>query len=355
MKSDLGKENEEEDIHSQTENILKKIQEQMSLTEDALNNVEIEKEKEKENTASKSMSLPQRKKENQNIIRIKDSSIEFVNLEKKYAETPDDAPFDDYCSLCSAKIYYIKYICVICRDCILCPKCEIEHEHPTLKCKFPQLSTLKDIYIYINTRNNEIKNKNNKNNGGFLSDIFSSKYEFKLECNSYKFSMRKNSVKNVPIILNNLSGYDFNMKNNKLTLFARNNKDLKVHTNFLEDVINKNEKKICLIKIESNNICKVYDFTLELFSSVKMKSNVLNFKVEVNEDEEDEKLNEYFIESNPECYEILIESTKIKRGVKKILEDTQNKFDILLILNCLKNNKGNVDAAYSELINKSNK
>ena len=50
--------------------------------------------------------------------------------------------------------------------------------------------------------------------------------------------MRKNSVKNVPIILNNLSGYDFNMKNNKLTLFARNNKDLKVHTNFLEDVIN---------------------------------------------------------------------------------------------------------------------
>jgi len=349
MKSDLGKENEEEDIYSQTETIMKKISEQMHLTEDALNFVD------NGDTGSKSMSLPQRKKENQNIIRIKDSLLEFVNLEKKYANAPDDAPFDDFCSICSSKIYYIKYICVICRDCILCPKCEIEHEHPTLKCKFPQLSTLKDIYIYINTRNNQIKNNNNnKNNGGFLSGFFSSNYEFKLECNSCKFSMRKNSVKNVPIILNNLSGSELDLKKEKLIIFARNNKDLKVYTNFLVDKVNKNEKDVYLVKIESNDVCKVYDFTLELFSSVKMKSNVLNFKVEINEDEEDEKLNEFFIESYPECYEILIESTKIKKGVKKILEDTQNKFEILLILNCLKNNKGNVDAAYSELLNKSN-
>ena len=348
MKSDLGKENEEEDIYSQTETIMKKISEQMHLTEDALNFVD------NGDTGSKSMSLPQRKKENQNIIRIKDSLLEFVNLEKKYANAPDDAPFDDFCSICSSKIYYIKYICVICRDCILCPKCEIEHEHPTLKCKFPQLSTLKDIYIYINTRNNQIKNNNSKNNGGFLSGFFSSNYEFKLECNSCKFSMRKNSVKNVPIILNNLSGSELDLKKEKLIIFARNNKDLKVYTNFLVDKLNKNEKDIYLVKIESNDVCKVYDFTLELFSSVKMKSNVLNFKVEINEDEEDEKLNEFFIESYPECYEILIESTKIKNGVKKILEDTQNKFEILLILNCLKNNKGNVDAAYSELLNKSN-
>ena len=77
MKSDLGKENEEEDIYSQTETIMKKISEQMHLTEDALNFVD------NGDTGSKSMSLPQRKKENQNIIRIKDSLLEFVNLEKK--------------------------------------------------------------------------------------------------------------------------------------------------------------------------------------------------------------------------------------------------------------------------------
>jgi hypothetical protein len=167
--------------------------------------------------------------------------------------------------------------------------------------------------------------------------------------------MRKNQVKNVPIILYNLSGGEFDMKKQGVTLFARNNKDLKVHTKFLEDKLNKNEKKVYLMKIESGDLCKVYDFTIEVFSSVKMKSNGLNFKVEINEDEEDEKLNEYFIGSYPEFYEILIESKIIKKGVKKILEDTKNQFDLMSILNCLKNNKGNVDEAYFELNNKNNK
>jgi hypothetical protein len=349
MKDEEEKDNED-DIHIQTENIMKKIQEQMNLAEEALNRCKTSVYS--KDTASKSMQLPRKTKEEQNIIRINDSSLEFVNLEQNFSKKPDDAPFDDCCSLCSSKIYYIKYICVVCKDCILCPKCEIDHEHPTVKCKFPQLSTLKDIYIYINTRNNEIKN--NKGGGGFLIDIFSNKSELKLECNSNAFSMRKNKVMNIPISIYNLSGNEFDLRKHKVALFARNNKDLKVYTNFLVDKVNKNEKDIYLVKIESNDVCKVYDFTLELFSSVKMKSNVLNFKVEINEDEEDEKLNEFFIESYPECYEILIESTKIKKGVKKILEDTQNKFEILLILNCLKNNKGNVDAAYSELLNKSN-
>ena len=106
------------------------------------------------------------------------------------------------------------------------------------------------------------------------------------------------------------------------------------------------------MKIESGDLCKVYDFTIEVFSSVKMKSNGLNFKVEINEDEEDEKLNEYFIGSYPEFYEILIESKIIKKGVKKILEDTKNQFDLMSILNCLKNNKGNVDDTFFELSNK---
>jgi hypothetical protein len=167
--------------------------------------------------------------------------------------------------------------------------------------------------------------------------------------------MRKKQVKNVPIILYNLSGSEFDMKKHGVTLFARNNKDLKVHSKLLEDKINKNEKKVYLMKIESSDVCKVYDFTIEVFSSVKMKSNALNFKVEINEDKEDEELNEYFIEFYPEFYEILIESKIIKKGVKKILEDTKNKFELINILNCLKNNKGNVDEAYFELNNKNNK
>ena len=349
MKDEEEKENED-DIHIQTENIMKKIQEQMNLAEEALNRCKTSEYS--KDTASKSMQLPRKTKEEQNIIRIKDSSLEFVNLEQNFSKKPDDAPFDDCCSLCSSKIYYIKYICVVCKDCILCPKCEIEHEHPTVKCKFPQLSTLKDIYIYINTRNNEIKN--NKGGGGFLIDIFSNKSELKLECNSNAFSMRKNKVMNIPISIYNLSGNEFDLRKHKVALFARNNKDLKVYTNLLDDKMNKNEKKIVFVKIESNDIGKVYDFTIEAFSTAKMKSNALNFKVEVNDDGEDENLNKYFTETYPDFHEILIETTVIKKGVKKLMENTNNKFEHDAILKCLKNNKGNVDEAFYEL-NKSNK
>ena len=137
------------DLFDQTEDISKKIEEQMRLTEEALNNFNEDKII-RDKTYSKSMYLPRiKKKENQNIVKIKDSSLEFVNLEENFSKKPEDALFDDCCSICSSKIYYIKYICVICKDCILCPKCEIEHEHPTLKCKFPQLY----IYKYKKFRN----------------------------------------------------------------------------------------------------------------------------------------------------------------------------------------------------------
>lgn len=345
------KEKDEEDIHNQTDNIINQLEQQMKLAEEALNNtnkISIIKD-----PISKSMYLPKKKQEYQNIVQIKDSSLEFVNLDDDFSKKPQDAPFDDCCSLCSSKIYYIKFICVICRDCILCPKCESEHEHPTVKCKFPHLSNLRDIYNYINTRNTQIKN--NKNIAGFISDIFSNKNELKLECNSNEFSMRKNQVRNIPIVLHNLSGNFFDLKKHKVVLFARNNKDLKIYTKFLEDKMNKNENKKILLKIESSDIVKVYNFTIEAFSLNKIKSNILNFKVEINEDEEDEKLNDFFIESYPDFFEILIETKFIKKSVRKILENTKNEFDIGYILKCLKNNKGNIDDAFFELFNKRNK
>lgn len=339
------------DLFDQTEDISKKIEEQMRLTEEALNNFNEDKII-RDKTYSKSMYLPRmKKKENQNIVKIKDSSLEFVNLEENFSKKPEDALFDDCCSICSSKIYYIKYMCVICKDCILCPKCEIEHEHPTLKCKFPQLSTLKDIYIYINTKNSEIKN--NKNVGGFLSDIFNNKSELKLECNSYQFSMRKNSKKIIPIVVYNLSGNDFDLKKNKIIIFARNNKDLNVHTKFLEGIMNKNDNLKIYVTVESVDICKTYDFTLELFSNsnAKLKSNELKFKVEINEDNDDDKLNEFF-EKYQDFPEIFIEPANIKNAVKKILENTSTKFEPINILKSLKNNKGNIEETLNELSNK---
>jgi hypothetical protein len=50
----------------------------------------------------------------------------------------------------------------------------------------------------------------------------------------------------------------------------------------------------------------------------------------------------------------MIESLKIKKGVKKIMNDSNNKYQPYVILHYLKNNGGDVDEAYYELMNSSN-
>ena len=309
---------------------------------------QLESKEEKVEDNSKSIIQPEIKKTQQNIIKINNSSLEFVNLDKDFSKKPEDAPFDGCCSISSSKIYYYKYICIVCKDCILCEKCEIEHKHPVIKCKNIQLSNLENIYTYINNNNAEIIKKNN-NNSGFLSNIFSNKYELKIECNSNSFSMRPNSKKKIPISIQNLSSGELDCITNKIVLFGRNNKDLKIYTVNMSNILNKGEQIDTFITIESNDICKVYDFTIEIFSLVlnKLKSNILNFKVEINNDKEDEELNNYF----KEYPKIMIESKDIKKGIKQILDDTNNKYNPIIILQFLKNNKGNVEETFNNLNN----
>ena len=345
MKDDEKK--EEQDIHTQTENIIKKIQEQLRLTEEALSLTRPKFEEVNLPDGSKSMVLPQKKKAPQYLLKIKDYSLEYLNLDKKYSKKPEDAPFDDCCSICNEKIYYFKYICIVCKDIILCPKCEIEHEHPVLKCKFNQLSSLESIYIFINTKLQEVKN--HKNNSNFLSNIFSNKYELKLKCDSTIFAMRPKTKKNIPITILNLSNTELDCEKNKVMLYGKNNYDLQVYTHSIKKKLNKNESTEALILLESTDKDKEYTFYIEVFSlmSNKLKSNVLSFKVEINEDQEDEKLDNFFVD-----YPVItIESKSLKKGVKKIYEDSKNKnkFDPPTILKHLKNNKGNVDDTFYEL------
>ena len=117
--------------------------------------------------------------------------------------------------------------------------------------------------------------------------------------------------------------------------------------------MNKNDNLKIYVTVESVDICKTYDFTLELFSNsnAKLKSNELKFKVEINEDNDDDKLNEFF-EKYQDFPEIFIEPANIKNAVKKILENTSTKFEPINILKSLKNNKGNIEETLNELSNK---
>ena len=137
----------------------------------------------------KSMIIPDKKKFPQNTFKIREAVKEYTNVDQDFIEKPNFAPFNDPFSFCKTKIYFNKYICIV-YDCILYPKYEITHEYPVLKSnKNNQLSSLEYIFIYINTKNPELKNS--RNSSSFLSNIFANKYELKIEfLNETKFKKR---------------------------------------------------------------------------------------------------------------------------------------------------------------------
>lgn len=263
--------------------------------------------------------------------------------------------FNDTCSSCGSPIVNIKYICVICPDCFLCQKCEQVHIHPVLKCKSVQLSSLKSVYIYMNKRNNVIQSflKNEKDSSvfGLFQDIFSGKYEINLSSSYKQITMRPNKTLKIPIIIQNLSTTKIECKILQLYLLAKNIKDLKVYDNELDLVINKREQNDIFITVESNNHIGEYNINIELFSikNIKLKSNVLNFTIIVNEDQEEEELNEMF----KDYLDIIASEKETKIGIKKIMENEKIKENPITILQFLKNNKNDVEKTLENLLSKN--
>ena len=280
---------------------------------------------------------------------------EIINLDGKDLIIKKEHPFNEICKSCGGQIKNIKYICVICPDCILCQKCESIHIHPVLKCKSIQLSSLKSVYIYMNKRNKVIQSflKNEKDSSvfGLFQDIFSAKYEINLSSPINKITMRPNKSIKIPITIQNLSSTKIECKLLQLYLLAKNIKDLKIYNYEIDLVINKREQNDIYMTVESNNHIGEYNFNVELYSikNIKLKSNVLNFNVIVNDDEEEEELNETF----KEYLNIVVASKETKMGIKKIMENEDIKEDPITIFQFLKNNNNNVENTIENLISKN--
>ena len=280
---------------------------------------------------------------------------EIINLDGKDLIIKKEHPFNEICKSCGGQIKNIKYICVICPDCILCQKCESIHIHPVLKCKSIQLSSLKSVYIYMNKRNKVIQSflKNEKDSSvfGLFQDIFSAKYEINLSSPINKITMRPNKSIKIPITIQNLSSTKIECKLLQLYLLAKNIKDLKIYNYEIDLVINKREQNDIYMTVESNNHIGEYNFNVELYSikNIKLKSNVLNFNVIVNDDEEEEELNETF----KDYLNIVVASKETKMGIKKIMENEEIKEDPITIFQFLKNNNNNVEKTIENLISKN--
>ncbi len=280
---------------------------------------------------------------------------EIINLDGKDLIIKKEHPFNEICKSCGGQIKNIKYICVICPDCILCQKCESIHIHPVLKCKSIQLSSLKSVYIYMNKRNKVIQSflKNEKDSSvfGLFQDIFSAKYEINLSSPINKITMRPNKSIKIPITIQNLSSTKIECKLLQLYLLAKNIKDLKIYNYEIDLVINKREQNDIYMTVESNNHIGEYNFNVELYSikNIKLKSNVLNFNIIVNDDEEEEELNEAF----KDYLNIVVASKETKMGIKKIMENEDIKEDPITIFQFLKNNNNNVEKTIENLISKN--
>ena len=280
---------------------------------------------------------------------------EIINLDGKDLIIKKEHPFNEICKSCGRQIKNIKYICVICPDCILCQKCESIHIHPVLKCKSIQLSSLKSVYIYMNKRNKVIQSflKNEKDSSvfGLFQDIFSAKYEINLSSPINKITMRPNKSIKIPITIQNLSSTKIECKLLQLYLLAKNIKDLKIYNYEIDLVINKREQNDIYMTVESNNHIGEYNFNVELYSikNIKLKSNVLNFNIIVNDDEEEEELNEAF----KDYLNIVVASKETKMGIKKIMENEDIKEDPITIFQFLKNNNNNVEKTIENLISKN--
>ena len=285
----------------------------------------------------------------------KNENDEIIYLDGKDLIIKKDHPFKDICKSCGGPIKNIKYICVICPDCILCQKCEQVHIHPVLKCKSVQLSTLKSVYIYMNKRNKVIQSflKNEKDSSvfGLFQDIFSAKYEINLSTPFNKITIRPNKTLKIPITIQNLSSTKIECKLLQLYLLAKNIKDLKVYNYEVDLIINKREQNDIYMTVESNNHVGEYNFNVELYSikNIKLKSNSLNFNIIVNDDEEEEELNDTF----KDYLNIVIASKETKMGIKKIMENEDIKEDPITIFQFLKNNNNNVEKTIENLISKN--
>lgn len=275
MKPKNNKE-EKDNINEETDNVLLKIQKQLKLSEDAL----------KEPHFRRSMSIacgPLNLNLNQNIVKIKDSSLEFVNIDDDFKNKPKDSPFDDICSICSSNIYTEKYLCLICKECILCTNCELNHLHPVIKWKNNQLSNLSKIYLFMSNYNKEIIDYKNKNKGGLFGSN-KSKYHFRLNSDVLEYTMKPNQDLDIPISIYNLNNTDVDCKQLKLVLFGRNIKDLIVYNKDIKDIIKREEGIKTFISIESGNFSKMYHFDIGIFSpiDIELVFNTITYKVKVS-------------------------------------------------------------------------
>ena len=303
--------------------------------EDINTNININKTEDEKKTTPQ---IPfSNKNQNLNIINIinEEEKDENEDEDNNNASIQKEGIFNTTsCTICKSKLDFIKYICCVCENCILCEGCEKTHYHPCFKLKTKFLANYDEIFKFIST--NYSFKSTNKN---FFTKLFAKENEVKLiPISDEKICLRPNKSFIFLVKIQNLTKNPIN--SSKFELISQNNKLIKILNQNIIFEVGPNSKYIYKFKCKSKKKLGKETVKFHLFTDSLIFKNKtgLDFDIdfEINEDLEEEKMNLEF-ENNE--YAMLF-NKEHKQTASEILndvgiplskkEDVKKAFEILV-------------------------
>ena len=226
-----------------------------------------------------------------NIINI-NNNINNIN------QIDDSIQIVEICSICNKLIKdKIKYECSICDNCVLCQKCEEQHNHPCIKFKIGKsiLSSLRECHSFMSQKHKFTSILPIK----YIKNIFNYTYDLvlQLEIDNH-IEIRPNKTIEIPILIKNYSEQRVSSKDFIILIknYSIVNVTYDMNNNFIIEP--KNYFKVNLNCVSGDKTgrdlikIEIYGTTLKIRDSIFSK---LNIELLVSKDEEDEELNKKFI------------------------------------------------------------
>lgn len=260
--------------------------------------------------------------------------------------------FSAKCVNCNQQIFRIKYVCCICKNYILCNICEKYHNHPILKFKSKDLSSIKSIINYISTHHNLNNTKQSfslKKNfiSGLLFDN-NNKQQLLITTENDKFTLRPCKILNITVSIENKSNSI--IPSNSLCFMIKNFGNLVIGNTKIESDINALEKVEYELSFEASLQRKLYNVEISLYcvdTKRKIESNSINVEIEVNDDIEEEELNEYF-----KKYSKIKQCCKEKKEIiRYLMHEGLAKCHPYIIKKTLEAYDWNIDMAIEDICN----
>ena len=291
------------------------------------NNINIEDIKKKENV--KKAPLPFSKKNpvlniviNNNIKNDnedEDENLDFFDENSLISKYIYPNTFKSIkCIICQSQLSWVKYICCVCENCVMCANCEKTHYHPCFKLKSDFLSNISDIYKFISTFYSFKPSKN------FFTKFFTKEYEIKISpiCDK-KICVRPKKNFLFPINITNLttntinsSQFEIISKNNKIIKILNLNKNFTLGPNGNHTIKLKCKTKNC--KGKENVEFLVFSDNLTFKNQETIKFDV---DFEINDDWEEEQINLFF-ENNEFA---ILYNKQHKQLAQEVLKTSGNK------------------------------